>query len=103
MCTMKLRFIIDIFLIVSIMCTRDGSVPKMCTSGGCQCKTVLIPGLCGLVHPNQTWTFPLFEIATNVPKCIKYEINANNFFIFLVSSQYFKFSFNFMSCQVRLK
>ena len=25
--------------------SRDGCVPKMCTLGGCQCKTILIPGL----------------------------------------------------------
>ena len=77
--------------------TRDGLVSKMCTSGCRQCKTVLIPGLRVLVHPNQTWMFPLYKIAIKVPKYTKYDVKANNFFIFLVSSQYFKFSFNFMS------
>ena len=33
--------------------TRDGSVSKMSTLGGHQCKTVLILGLSILVHPNK--------------------------------------------------
>ena len=86
-----------------IVKSRDGSVPKMCTSGGRQCKTVPIPGLYILVNPNQTWTFPLNKIAIKVPKYTKYEVKANNFLIFLVCSQYFKFSFNFVSWQARLK
>ena len=84
-------------------CKLDGSVPKMCTSGGHQCKTVPIPGLHVLVHPNQTWTFPLNNIAIKVPKCPKYERNLNNLFRFLVCSQYFKFSFHFMCCQARFR
>ena len=40
-----------------VVCTRDGSIPKMCTSGGHQCKTVLIPGLHVLVHPRQHGCF----------------------------------------------
>ena len=43
-----------------------------------------------------TWTFPLHDIAIKVAKYTNYEINAYNFFRFLVCSQYFKFSFNFM-------
>ena len=39
--------------------TKDGSVSKICTSGGRQCKTVPILGLRVLVQPKQTWTFPL--------------------------------------------
>ena len=66
--------------------SRDGSVSKMCTSGGRQCKTVPIPGLRVLVHPNQTWTFPLNDIAIKVPKWPKYERNLYNFAIFLVCS-----------------
>ena len=38
---------------------RNGLVPKMCTSGGRQCKTVPILGFRVLVHPNQTWMFLL--------------------------------------------
>ena len=37
---------------VSVM-IRDGSVSKMCTSGGRQYKTVPILGLHILVHPNK--------------------------------------------------
>ena len=66
--------------------TRDGSVPKMCTSGGRQCKTVPIPELRVLVHPNQTWTFPLNDIAIKFPKWPKYERNLYNFFRFPVCS-----------------
>ena len=83
--------------------TRDGSVSKMCTSGGRQCKTVPIPELRVLVHPNQTWIFPLNDIAIKVPKWTKYERNLYNFFRFLVCSQYFKFSFHFMCCQARFR
>ena len=82
---------------------RDGSVSKMCTSGGRQCKTVPIPELRVLVHPNQTWIFPLNDIAIKVPKWTKYERNLYNFFRFLVCSQYFKFSFHFMCCQARFR
>ena len=64
--------------------TRDGSVPNMCTSGGCQCKTILIQGLCVLGHHKQTWTFPLRDITIKLAKCTKYEIKAYNFFRFLV-------------------
>ena len=49
--------------------SRDKSVSKMCTSGGHQCKTESIPRLSLLVHPNQTWTFPVNEIIIEVPKC----------------------------------
>ena len=82
---------------------RDGSVSKMCTSGGRQCKTVPILELRVLVHPNQTWIFPLNNIAIKVPKWTKYERNLYNFFRFLVCSQYFKFSFHFMCCQARFR
>ena len=63
----------------------------MCTSGGRQCKTVPILGLRVLVHPNQTWTFPLNDIAIKVPKWPKYDRNLYNFFRFLVCSQYLSF------------
>ena len=86
-----------------IVLCRDGSVSKICTSGGRQCKTVPIPGLRILVHPNQTWTFPLNDIAIKVLKRPKYEKNLYNFFRFLVCSQYFKFSFHFMCCQARFR
>ena len=76
---------------------RDGLVPKMRTSGGRQSKTVPIPGFRVLVHPNQIWMFPLHDITIKVPKCTTYEINVYNFFRFQVCSQYFKFSFNYMS------
>ena len=46
---------------------RDGSVPKMCSSGGRQSKTIPIPGLRVLVLPNQTWMFPVYNIAIKVP------------------------------------
>ena len=82
---------------------RDGSVSKMCTSGGRQCKTVPIPELHVLVHPNQTWIFPLNDIAIKVPKWTKYERNLYNFFRFLVCSQYFKSFFHFMCCQARFR
>ena len=82
---------------------RDGSVPKMCTSGGHQCKTAPIPGLCVLVPPSQTWTFPLNNVAIKVPNWPKYERDLYNFFRFLVCSQYFKFSFHFICCQVRFR
>ena len=39
---------------------------------------------------HQTWMFPLHDIAIKVPKWIKYEIKAYNFFRFLVCFQYFK-------------
>ena len=91
---------INYFQVINI---RDGSVSKMCTSGGRQCKTVPIPELRVLVHPNQTWIFPLNNIAIKVPKWTKYERNLYNFFRFLVCSQYFKFSFHFMCCQARFR
>ena len=50
----------------------------------------------------QTWTFCLNNIAIKVAKCTKYEIKAYNFFSFLVCSQYFKFSFNYMNLQVEI-
>ena len=46
--------------------------------------------------PQTTWSFPV-HITIKGAKCIEYEINACNFFRFLVCSQYFKFSFNYMS------
>ena len=42
-----------------------------------------------------TWTYPLHDIAIKVAKCTN-EIAAYNFFRFIVCSQYFKFSFNYM-------
>ena len=36
--------------------------------------TVPIPRFRVLVHPKQTWTFPLHHISIKVPKCTKYEI-----------------------------
>ena len=71
----------------------------MCTSGGRQCKTVPIPGLRVLVHPNQTWTFPLNDIAIKVAKCIKYEIEVYNFYRSFVCFQYIKLSFNYINCR----
>ena len=53
--------------------------------------------------PQTTWMFPLHDIAIKVAKCIKYEIEVYNFYRFLVCLQYFKFSFNYMSRQARLK
>ena len=52
-----------------------------------------------LVDPNQTWRFCLIDIAKKVPKCTKYEEKAlsYNTVIFLVCSQYFKFSFSYMN------
>ena len=50
-----------------------------------------------------TWTFPLHDIAIKVARYTKYEIKAFNFFKFLVCSQYFKFSFNYMGLQARLR
>ena len=82
----------------TVLC-RDGSVWKMFTSGGRQCKTVPIPGLCALVHWKQTWTFHFHNIVMKVAKFTKYEMKACNFFIFCVCSQYFKFSFSYMSCK----
>ena len=46
----------------------------MCTSGGRQCKAIPILGLHVLVHPKQTWTFPLHDIAIKVAKGAKHEI-----------------------------
>ena len=46
--------------------------------------------------PQAQWMFPLPDIANKVAKCTKYEINAYNFFRFLVSFIYFKVSFNCM-------
>ena len=68
----------------------------MCTLVVRQCKTIPILGLRALVHPNETWMFPLNDIAIKVPKCPKYERNLYNLFRFHVCSQYFKFSFHFM-------
>ena len=58
--------------------------------------TKKIPGFRILVHPKQTWTFPLHDITIKVTKCMKYEIKVYNFFRFLVCSQYFKFSLSYM-------
>ena len=69
----------------------------ICALRGRQCKTVPIPEFRVLVHPKQTWTFPLHNITIKVIKCEKYEIKAYNFFRFLVCSQYFKFSFSYTS------
>ena len=80
----------------SIVNTRDESVQNMCTSGGRQCKTVPIQELHVLLHPKQTWTFPLNEIAIKVPKCTKYETNLCIFFKFVLCFQYFKISFCYM-------
>ena len=59
-----------------IVSNMDGSVSKMCTLGGRQCKTVQIPVLHVLVNPTQTWTFPLHDIEIKVAKCTEYEIKA---------------------------
>ena len=56
-----------------------------------------------LVPPKQTWTFPLHDMSIKVAKWTEYEINAYNFLRFLICSQYFKFSFNYMSWQARLR
>ena len=48
--------------------SREGSVSKLCTSGGRQCTTVPIPGLRVLAHPNQTWTFPVNDILKKSPQ-----------------------------------
>ena len=56
----------------------------MCISGGHQCKTIPIPGFHVSGHPKQTWTFPLNDIAIEVPKCTKYKINVYEFFRFLI-------------------
>ena len=45
----------------------------------------------------QTWIFLLQDIVIKVAKCTEYEKKAYNFFRFLVCSQYFKFSFSYMS------
>ena len=60
----------------------------------------------GTLHfsiPKQTWMFPLNDITVKVAKCTKYEIKTYNIFRFLVCSQYFKFSFNYMGGQARLR
>ena len=62
---------------------RDGSVPKMCTSGGRQCKTVPIPGLRVLVHPNQTWLFPLNDITIKVAKNMRKTCIISSDFLFV--------------------
>ena len=46
--------------------------------------------------PKQTWMLPLNDIAIKVAKCTIYEIKSYNIFRFLVCSQYFNFSFNYM-------
>ena len=43
----------------------------MCRLGGHQSQTVPIPGLCVLVHPNETWTFLVNEIAIKDPQMHK--------------------------------
>ena len=50
-----------------------------------------------LVHPKQTWTFPHINVVIKALKYTKYAIKMYNIFIFLVSVQYFKFSFIYMS------
>ena len=80
---------------------RDGSVWKMCTSGGHQTRTD--SGNLRFRTPQQTWTFPLNDITIEVPKCTEYERNTHNFFRFLVCSQYFNFSFHYMCCQARFR
>ena len=55
--------------------TRDGSVLKLSTLGGRQCKTVPNLGVRVLVHPHQTWTHPVNDITINVTKYTKYEIS----------------------------
>ena len=63
---------------------------------------VPIRGLLILVYPKQTRMFP-FNITIKVAKCTKYEIKAYDIFRFLVRAQYFKFSFNSMRRQARLR
>ena len=43
-----------------------------------------------LLHPNQTWTFPLNNIVIKVPKCTNNGLKVCNFFRFLDCFQYFK-------------
>ena len=66
------------------VCSRYGSLSKMCRLAGCPCKTIPILGLWVLVRPNQTWTFPVNEIAMKVPKAQKYWIKVCIFFEFVV-------------------
>ena len=65
---------------ICIVLIRDGSVPKMCTSGGRQSKTAPILGLHILLHPNQTWTFPVNDIAIKISKRTKFVIIMYIFF-----------------------
>ena len=58
-------------------------------------------GLHILVHPNETWMFPINKITIKVPKCSKYLIKACNLFRFWF--QCFNFSFHYMCCQARLR
>ena len=46
---------------------RDGLVPKMCTSGDRQSKTVPILGCRVLVYANQIRMLPVHDIAIKVP------------------------------------
>ena len=85
---------------IKVLLKRDGSVSKMRTSGGRQIKTAPILRLRTLVHPNQTWMFPLYKMALKIPKCTKCEINSHNFFQFVVSLvcfQNLKIVFYYMS------
>ena len=52
--------------------------------------------------PKTIWTFPLHNIATKVVKCTKYEIKAYKFFRFLVYSQSFNFSLNYMTSEIEV-
>ena len=61
---------------IQLLLIREGSVPRMCTSGGRQCESIRIAGLEILVHPNQTWMFSFYDITIKMAKCTKYEIDS---------------------------
>ena len=84
--------LVNVYLTVGNASCRDGSVSKICTSGGRQCKTVPIAGVSILVHPSQTWMFVLNESP-------QYGINVYSCFFFIKFPICFQFlSFPSITC-----
>ena len=54
-------------------------------------------GISRFSTPQTNMDVSLHDITIKVIKCVKYEIKAYTFFRFLVCSQYFRFSFSYIS------
>ena len=69
---------------------------QKCVDQVANAKTIPISELSILVHPKQTWMFPVNDITIKVPKCTKIWDKSEQFLRICDFTQYFKASFDFM-------